>query len=92
VIHERPKVAALAVVLHDNHVLLVRRKNPPDAGLWGFPGGHIELGETGLSAAVRELAEETSVVAVPQRYLTNLDIIEKDGDGVIKHHYLLAAV
>ncbi len=39
--------------------MLVRRANPPDAGLWGFPGGKIEFGETVKDAAMRELREET---------------------------------
>ncbi len=86
-----PKLAALAVVVHDGNVLLVRRKKEPDAGLWGFPGGHVELGETALAAAARELIEETSVVATPLRYLTNLDIIIREG-GTPLHHFLLAAV
>ncbi|WP_330448591.1 NUDIX domain-containing protein [Paracoccus marcusii] len=35
----RPVVATIATVFRDDHVLLVRRANPPDAGKWGFPGG-----------------------------------------------------
>ncbi|WP_390911841.1 NUDIX domain-containing protein [Pseudosulfitobacter sp. SM2401] len=89
---DRPKVAALAVVLREGHVLLVKRKNEPDAGLWGFPGGHVELGETGLDAAARELHEETGVIATSIAYLTNLDIITHDPDGGIAFHFLLAAV
>ena len=89
---DRPKVAALAVVLRDNHVLLIQRKNEPDAGLWGFPGGHIERGETGLIAAARELREETSVIATPVTYLTNLDVITYAPDGSVAFHFLLAAV
>jgi ADP-ribose pyrophosphatase YjhB (NUDIX family) len=89
---DRPKLAALAVVIHNDHLLLVRRKNEPDAGLWGFPGGHVERGETALAAAARELHEETTILATPRSYLTNLDIIGYDTLGTITHHYLLAAV
>lgn len=85
-------LAALAVTIRDQNVLLVRRKNPPDAGLWGFPGGHIEAGETGLMAAVRELAEETGVIATPRCYIDNIDVIERSPDGDIRFQYLLAAV
>jgi ADP-ribose pyrophosphatase YjhB (NUDIX family) len=79
-------------VLRDNHVLLIKRKNEPDAGLWGFPGGHIERGETGLAAAARELQEETGVFATPVTYLTNLDVITYAPDGSVAFHFVLAAV
>jgi len=38
-------------------------------GFWGFFGGEVEVGETALQAAVRELAEETGIV-VEQDSLT----------------------
>ncbi|MEP3348106.1 MAG: NUDIX hydrolase [Litoreibacter sp.] len=88
----RPKLGAIAVVIHDDHVLLVQRRNPPNAGQWGFPGGHVELGETALQAATRELLEETGVVATADAYLTNVDVIIRGPDGAVQHHYLLAAV
>ncbi len=87
-----PKLAALAVVRRGDNLLLVQRRNPPDAGLWGFPGGHVELGETALAAAARELHEETGVVATPETYLTNIDVILPGDDGQVQYHFLLAAV
>lgn len=88
----QPKLAALAVVIHEGQVLLVRRRNEPDAGLWGFPGGHVDAGETALDAAARELREETGVAAKPERYLTNIDVIQRDETGALRFHFLLAAV
>lgn len=88
----RPTLGAIAVVIHDGHALLVQRRNPPNAGLWGFPGGHVEAGETALEAATRELLEETGVTATAPRYLTNVDVILHDAAGALTHHYLLAAV
>ncbi|WP_114286379.1 NUDIX hydrolase [Candidatus Halocynthiibacter alkanivorans] len=89
---DRPKLASLAVVLRESRLILVRRKNEPDAGLWGFPGGHVDIGETALAAASRELREETSVFAEAREYLHNLDLIVRADDGTILFHYLLAAV
>ncbi len=85
-------MGAIAVVIRAGQVLLVRRRKEPDAGKWGFPGGHVEPGETALAAAARELAEETSVRASPRRYLTNVDVIMHDDAGILRFHYLLAAV
>lgn len=89
---QTPKIGALAVVVHDERVLLVQRSKRPDAGLWGFPGGHVEWGETVLQAAQRELREETSVLAEPLMYLDNLDLLKQDDKGVVQTHYLLVGV
>lgn len=88
---QAPKLAALAVMVRDGRVLMVKRRNEPDAGLWGFPGGHVDLGETAMDAAARELREETGIKGRPIRYLTNVDVIVRDGD-TIRFHFLLAAV
>ncbi|HEV2575384.1 NUDIX hydrolase [Methylocella sp. CPCC 101449] len=88
----RPIPAVLAVVIRDNRVLLVRRANPPDVGLWGFPGGKIDLGETIEAAAVRELFEETSVRGEACDVVTAVDALDLDADRNIRHHYILVAV
>lgn len=88
----RPILAALAVVLHEEQVLLVRRRNPPDAGLWGFPGGKVELGESVATAALRELREETAIEAKVLHLLDGLDVIGRVADGVLAHHYYLVAM
>ncbi len=89
---QTPKIGALAVVLHQDQVLLVQRSKQPDRGLWGFPGGHLEWGETVLEAAQRELFEETSVTAQPTHYLDNLDMLRRDETGLVVSHYLLVGV
>ena len=48
-------------VVDAGRVLLVRKRGGPFDGLWGVPGGKIELGETRSEAAHREVAEETGL-------------------------------
>ena len=88
----RPKLGAVAVVIHEDSVVLVKRKKNPNAGSWGFPGGHVELGETGLECAERELAEETGISASALRYINNIDLIQHADDGSVAFHYLLVVV
>jgi 8-oxo-dGTP diphosphatase len=88
----RPIPAVLAIVVRGDEALLVRRANPPDRGLWGFPGGRIEPGETHLDAALRELAEETGLIADSPRLLTVLDFIESDAAGTLAHHFAMICV
>ena len=55
-------VAACALVDPDNRVLIAQR--PPGkamAGLWEFPGGKVEEGETPEACLIRELDEELGV-------------------------------
>lgn len=88
----RPILAALAVVVDEDHVLLVQRKNPPDQGLWGFPGGKVEYGEEVKNAAIRELREETAIEANQEAIITAVDAIEKDRAGDTRSHFLMIAV
>lgn len=90
----QPRGAVLAVLRRpaDGAYLLVRRANPPDAGLWGFPGGRIEPGESLLEAAARELEEETGISAQGTETLTVFDSIHHDAQGVLLFHYVIVAV
>ncbi|MGR3371901.1 MAG: NUDIX hydrolase [Pseudooceanicola nanhaiensis] len=89
---DHPRLAVLAVLLRGESVLLARRRNEPDAGLWGFPGGHVELGETLAEAAERELREETGLNAIGGRVIDTLEVIRRGDDDSVSHHFLMVAV
>ncbi len=84
--HSAPVAAVIAVVAVARSVLLVRRRRPPNADAWGFPGGKIRTGEGHAEAARRELFEETGVTAEPLGAFAAADVIDADT------HYVLVAV
>jgi len=56
-------VAACALVDTDGRVLIAERPaGRPMAGLWEFPGGKVEAGETPEATLIRELKEELGIV------------------------------
>jgi len=67
--------AAGGIVLRDGRVLLVHRPKYDD---WSFPKGKLERGETWEACAVRELEEETGLVADVGRELgsTSYDVAQ----------------
>jgi 8-oxo-dGTP diphosphatase len=69
-----------------------RRAQQPNQGRWGFPGGVLELGETVADGAMRELREETGIVAEAAGILNVHDAIHRDRDGRVQFHYTLIAV
>jgi 8-oxo-dGTP diphosphatase len=55
-------VAAVVLVDADGRVLLARRpEGKAMAGMWEFPGGKVDPGETPETALIRELAEELGI-------------------------------
>jgi 8-oxo-dGTP diphosphatase len=61
----RVLVSAAALIDGDGRVLLAKRpEGKAMAGLWEFPGGKIETGETPEDALIRELKEELAIDTV----------------------------
>lgn len=56
-------VVCIALLDESGRVLLQKRRaDSRYGGLWEFPGGKVEAGETGESALVREISEELGIV------------------------------
>jgi ADP-ribose pyrophosphatase YjhB (NUDIX family) len=90
----RPTVVApsvFAVVRDDaDRVLLVRRV---DDGFWELPGGRIEVGESAVDAAEREVAEESGVevkvLRVSGVYSDPGHVIVDAGTGEVRQQFAL---
>jgi len=67
-----PKVAAAALIVHAEKVLLVRRANNPQRGLWALPAGFVDADEDPIRTVERECLEETGL---PVRVTGLLDVI-----------------
>lgn len=61
VFYQDPKVSACTIPVIDGKVVLVKRAINPGRGLWVFPGGYMDLGETVEEAAARETREEVNL-------------------------------
>ncbi len=67
---KRLHVAAGVIRSRDGHVLIAKRPlDKHQGGLWEFPGGKVEAGETAEAALARELAEELGIAVTASRPL-----------------------
>lgn len=63
-------VVAAALIDEDGKCLLQQRpEGKPMAGLWEFPGGKLEDGESAEGALARELTEELGIMVAPDMLL-----------------------
>ncbi len=87
----RPVVGASVAVFRDGCVLLASRGKPPYEDVFSLPGGGVDVGETLGEAALRELREETGVEASLIGFVAPVEVIERDPDGRVRHHIVIAA-
>src|SRR5215212_4254275 len=87
----RPFLAASVAVLRDNRVLVAARARGAMVGLYSLPGGRVEAGETLAEAALRELREEVGVEAEMIGFLDHAEVIERDEDARVRHHFVVCA-
>lgn len=88
----RPRVGALVIARRDGAVLLVKRTADPHRLHWGFPGGGVEWGESFVTAALRELAEETGLTGHSAHLIDVHEAIIADPAGGVAAHWVLGTV
>jgi 8-oxo-dGTP diphosphatase len=84
------RVGAAIMILKDGNVLLGKRNDDPEKagsqlhgeGTWTLPGGKVDFGETILTAAKRELKEETDLDAKELELISVTDEIVHDAHFV----------
>ena len=81
----RPFVGVGVLIKAGDYILLVKRSNEPNKGLWSIPGGMVELGEEVREATKREAKEETGLDIKVDSLLDVVDNIILDENGKI--HY-----
>ena len=88
---QRPRQSASSAILErDGRFLLIRRRNPPSADLYAFPGGRAEPLETPEQTALREFFEETGIAAYDPELFATYDLKTTASDGDIDSHFFLS--
>jgi ADP-ribose pyrophosphatase YjhB (NUDIX family) len=86
---DQPALAVSIAVFRDEKVLLATRTAAPYARCFTLPGGLVETGETLEAAALRELREETGVLAEICAFNQPVQHIQRDESGKVERHYVI---
>jgi 8-oxo-dGTP diphosphatase len=87
----RPMLAASVGVFREGRVLIGERLVEPARGLFTFPGGRVEMGETLAEAALRELHEEVGVTAEIVGFVDHVETVVRGSDGQPSFHAVVCA-
>lgn len=82
---QRVEIVAGVVIEQDAKFLLVQEVRAAVRGLWNFPGGKVDVGETFEQAAVREAKEE---VGLEVKLVQALPVFHPRADGPVFHYFI----
>lgn len=72
------QVAAAVIVVKDNEILMLQRKGSEGDGSWAIPGGKVDFMEDPADAVIRELKEETGLLAQDVKFIGYTSDIHPD--------------
>ena len=84
-----PRAGVGAVVFKGESILLIKRGQEPNKGLWTVPGGLIQLGEYSRDAIIQEIREECSIDINLLNVIDCFDFIDIATSKKIKYHYIV---
>ncbi len=85
---EFPLPVAIAALIQNNHILLIKRIKGSFIGFWGLPGGKIEKKEHVSQAAVREIEEETGIKSEFKNHIGFISEHLVENNQVMQHFLL----
>lgn len=89
--YKNRRVAVDAIILKDDHILLVKRAVEPFKNTWALPGGGIEFNETADEALRKEVDEEVGLQVVTSNFFNIYTKPERDPKQVIALVYIVEA-
>jgi len=73
IMFKNPIPANCAIIIKDSQLLYAKRAREPRKGCWDFPGGFVEIKESGEAATIRECQEELGVKVRVLNYICSLN-------------------
>ena len=87
---QTPFLAVSAAIFRNGRLLVARRGTPPMVGVWSFPGGGVELGETLAEAVAREVREEVGCEIALHECIGHSEVVLRDEAGLVSRHMVVA--
>jgi mutator protein MutT len=78
------RIVVAAVIVKDKSVLLLKRRKDEEAfpGIWEFPSGKREFGESSVEALIREVKEETGLSIIVDKPIYVFEYIVEKPDEI----------
>lgn len=89
--HKRPGVGVTVLIFSNknpSYVLMGKRLNETGYGMYAFPGGHVEFGESFIETAIREVKEETNLDIETAELIKIINCINKKNN----YHYIVPVI